>query len=341
MRRGPRRAFPALSLALSLLLTALSGCSAAPAQTATIFAMDTVMELTAYGERRCVDEAVSAVYEAEDRFSVTDPDSDVARLNASGGGAVSGDTQALLERALELCALTDGALDITVYPLVRAWGFTTGQYRVPGGGELAGLLEKTGYDRVRLEDGTVSLPEGSLLDLGAVAKGWTADCIAGIWREAGVKSGLIKLGGNVMTVGAKPDGSDWTVGIRDPFSQELMGAVRVRDAAVVTSGGYQRYFEEDGVRYCHIIDPKTGRPADSGLASVTVTGAEGVLCDGLSTAVYVLGLEGAKALWRENGGFELVLVTEERKVYITEGLEGVFTPEGSYQSTEIKVIRRG
>ncbi len=329
-----RRAF-----ALALAVIALSGC-APRAQSSTVFAMDTVMELTAYGPRQAVDGAVSLIHEAEDRLSVTAEDSDIARVNGSGGGEVDGDTASLLKRALELCKLTDGALDITVYPLVRAWGFTTGAYRVPGEEEIGSLLEKVDYSAVTLEGNTVTLPEGALLDLGAVAKGWVSDRIAAGFREAGVRSGLINLGGNVMALGKKPDGSDWSVGIRDPFSEGLLGAVSVRDSAVVTSGGYQRYFEENGVRYCHIIDPRTGRPADSGLASVTVVGAEGVLCDGLSTAVYVMGLEAASQLWRENSGFELVLVTDGGEVLVTEGLEDVFKPMDVYKDGEIRVIRR-
>ena len=333
-----RRAAPAL-LGLALLL-ALTGC-APRAQTASVFAMDTVMELTAYGDRACVDEAVSLIHALEARLSVTAEDSDIARLNRSGGGEAAADTMALLKRALELCKLTGGALDVTVYPLVRAWGFTTGEYRVPEDALLAELITKVDYAAVQLDGRTVRLPEGALLDLGAVAKGWAADRITELWRGAGVKSGLINLGGNVQALGGKPDGSAWRVGIRDPFSEDILGAVSVRDAAVVTSGGYQRYFEQDGVRYCHIIDPETGRPADSGLASVTVIGAEGVLCDGLSTALYVMGREEAVRLWRENEGFDLVLVTEDGEVIITEGIEGSFIPMGDYADKEIKVMRRG
>ena len=331
-----RRA-PLLAAALALLL---AGC-APTARSSTLFAMDTVMELTVYGPQERLDEAAELIHDAEGLLSVTAEGSDIALLNSAGKGEVHGETAALLERALEICALTDGALDITVYPLVRAWGFTTGEYRIPEDGEIEKLLEGVDYASVRLEDGAVALPRGALLDLGAVAKGWTADLIAEGWRDAGVKSGLINLGGNVMAVGSKPNGGDWVVGIRDPFSDGLVGAVSVRDAAVVTSGGYQRYFEEDGVRYGHIIDPQTGRPADSGLASVTVTGAEGVLCDGLSTAVYVMGLDAAAELWRENAGFELALVTDGGEIYITEGLEDVFTPMDGYENTEIQVIRRG
>ncbi len=330
----------ALFTCLALCATLLSGCGPR-AQSSTIFAMDTVMELTAYGDRRCVDEAVELIHALEERLSVTAPESEIYALNKDGRGDVSGDTAALLSRALELCALTDGALDITVYPVLRAWGFTTGEYRVPEEDELAELSRLVDYTAVEIDECTVSLPRGVMLDLGAVAKGWAGDAVAALWREAGVKSGLLSLGGNIQTVGAKPDGSKWRIGIRDPFSEETLGAVEVSDMAVVTSGGYQRYFEEDGVTYCHIIDPQTGRPARSGLASVTVIGPEGVVCDGLSTAIFVLGLDAGARLWRASEGYELVLVTDGGEIYITCGIENTFTPMGPYIDSEIQVIRRG
>lgn len=320
----------------------LAGCARPQAQSSTIFAMDTVMELTAYAkDRQCVDDAVSLIHELETRLSVTAEDSELYALNETGSGRVSEDTAALLERALELCELTGGALDISVYPVLRAWGFTTGAYRVPGDEEISGLLKLVDYTRVQLDGSDVALPQGAMLDLGAVAKGWTGDAVAALWRDRGVESGLLSLGGNVQAIGKKPNGDKWKVGIRDPFSEDMLGAVAVEDMAVITSGGYQRYFEENGVRYCHIIDPETGAPAQSGLASVTVIGAEGALCDGLSTAIFVMGLERGSALWRENPGFELVLVTDEKQIYITEGIEDAFTPMGAFSDAEIQVIRRG
>lgn len=329
-----RRALPAVCLVLVL---ALSSC-APQKRTASFFAMDTFMELNVYGEESVLDDTRALIERLEGELSVTDPESEIRALNQNGTAELGEDARSLLERALEICALTGGALDITVYPVVRAWGFTVGEYRVPEPEEIAALLEKVDYTRIS----DLTLPEGFMVDLGAVAKGRASDEAVRIWGEAGVKSGLMSLGGSVYAMGTKPDGSRWRVGIRDPFSDGLLAAVEVEDRAVVTSGGYERYFEENGRRYHHIIDPKTGYPARSGLASVTVIGGEGTLCDGLSTAFYVMGLERALELWRSARlEVEAVFVTEDGEITVTEGLEGSFEPLGDYKNAEIKVVGRG
>lgn len=325
----------ALLACLALCLT-LCSC-AASRRTGTFFAMDTVMEVTVYGDDDLIADTEALIRDLEDRLSVTRPGSEIYALNETGGAALSEETETLLRRALEICALTGGALDITVYPVVRAWGFTTGAYRVPGEDELEALLEKVDYTKIS----GLTLPEGFLVDLGAVAKGFASDRVAALWRERGVESGLMNLGGNVYALGAKPGGDPWRIGLRDPFSESSLAVLEVTDRAVVTSGGYERYFEEDGVRWHHIIDPATGYPARSGLASVTVVGAEGALCDGLSTAFFVMGLDRASALWQTLEGVEAVFVTEGREIYITEGLEENFQPINDFKNTEIKVIRRG
>ena len=239
-------------------------------------------------------------------------------------------TADIIRFALEMARETDGALDPTVYPLLRAWGFTTGEYRIPDLEEIAGLLERVGYARVRLEENVVRLEPGMMLDLGAVGKGWAGDLLIDFLRERNVTSAILDLGGNIQTLGSKPDGTPWRLGLRDPFSQDLYGVVEVRDAAVVTSGAYERYFTgEDGRQYGHILDPATGCPAQSGLASVTVISSEGKLCDALSTALYVMGLEKASAYWRAHQDFEMVLVTREGEIYLTPGAEDLFTPHAA------------
>lgn len=324
--------------ALFCALLCLASCSPAPKKySSTLFAMDTVMELQVYGDESVLASSAELIKELESELSSTDEHSAVYAFNHRSAG-LSGPALDVLSRAMDISRLTGGALDVTVYPLVLAWGFTTGQYRVPDNAEIAGLLEKVGYEKLT----DLTLPEGAMIDLGAVAKGYASDKLAELWREKGVTSGLMSLGGNVYALGPKPGGDKWTVGVRDPFSDGLLGSVEVEDAAVVTSGGYERYFEESGVTYHHIIDPKTGYPASSGLASVTIVGADGTLCDGLSTAFFVMGLDDAAETWKSYGpGFEAIFVTDNKEIYITEGLEGSFSVMGSYDKSDVRVIRRG
>ena len=332
---APRRAFHAkypfaILLALALLLS--SGCAPAPAQAApsaerTFFAMDTVMTLRLYqgGGEDLLGAAEDRVKELEGLLSVTDENSEIYALNHAGAADLSPDTAALLAAALDTCGRADGALDISIYPVLRAWGFTTGEYAVPSDETIAALLPLVDYTQVRLDGDSASLPEGMEIDLGSVAKGYTGDALAALLRENGAASALLDLGGNIQAVGAKPDGSPWRIGVRDPAGEGNIGVVEVEDQAVVTSGGYERYFEQDGVRYWHILDPETGAPARSGLASVTVIGDDGVLCDALSTALFVMGPEGALDHWRQHRDFEAVLVSDGGSVTITAGLEGRFT----------------
>lgn len=317
-----------LALCLGLLLT---GCGVRDeGRTESLYAMDTVMDLTAYGPQAeaALSAGVEEINTLDGLLSAQRPESDIARLNRAQGEAVtvSDRTARLLETALGLCADTDGALDVTVYPVMRAWGFDSKNYRVPSESELAALLEQVDYAAITVKGNTVTAPAGVELDLGAVGKGCAADRVVALWRELGVESGLLNLGGNVQCLGAKPDGSDWSVGIRDPEDESaLLATVTGRDMAVVTSGAYQRYFEEGGVVYHHIMDPKTGKPVHSGAASVTIVAESGVLCDALSTALYVMGPEAASDYWRAHRDFEMIYYTDGGKLLYTVGLEDRLT----------------
>lgn len=226
-----------------------------------------------------------------------------------------------------MCSRTNGTLDISVYPIVRAWGFTTGSYKVPSEEELTSLLPLVDYTNVQYDEvtGEVILPAGMEIDLGSIAKGYAGQQAAELLREKGVTSALLNLGGNVQTIGSKPDGGAWQIAVKNPHNKEPMMVVSVRDKAVVTSGGYERYFEQDGKTYWHIMDPKTGRPADSGLLAVTVIGEDGAMCDGLSTSLFVMGLEKAAALWAESSDFGSGFHCSGRHGLHTDGLKEDFS----------------
>lgn len=333
-RSGKLCALLAAGLAAAVLL---GGCGQKTAEPATsqIFAMDTIMSMDVYGDsgEAALAQAAETIYHLEDLWAVTDEHSEIWALNHSGGAWVdlSPETADLLAQALELCALTGGALDLTAYSAVQAWGFTTGEYRVPSQEELDALVPLIDYTKLELDEENLRarLPQGMELDLGAVAKGYTGALLAGQLRQAGVTSAILRLGGNIQAVGSRPDGNPWRVAIQDPDSQQetTLGVVEVSDQAVVTSGGYQRYFEADGETYWHIMDPDTAAPARSGLTSVTVIGRDGTVCDALSTALFVMGAEEAAAFWRDHPelGVELILVLEDGTVQITRGLEEGFT----------------
>ncbi|MBR3446275.1 MAG: FAD:protein FMN transferase [Oscillospiraceae bacterium] len=312
------------------LLTAC-GNTAETVRTADIFAMDTYMNIKAYGSgaESAVTDAEARIYELERTLSVTDEASDIRKINQAGGQpvTVSADTVSVLQTAQDMHYESSGALCISLYPVLRAWGFTTGEYRIPAADEIAELLENADDTQISADGQTVRCPAGMEIDLGAVAKGYTGDAVMEIMQVHRISSAIINLGGNVQTLGSRPDGSAWKVGITDPFAPDsLIGTVSVTDKAVITSGNYERYFTgADGCRYWHILDPADGYPADNGLVSVTVIGACGAECDALSTALFVEGTEQAVEHWRRSGDFEMILVTSDGGLLLTEGIAADYT----------------
>lgn len=332
-----------LLLPCLLALVLLCGCAAAPqAQTASFFAMDTAMELTVYGGADLPGQVQALISDLEGQLSVTDPDSALYAVNASGSGTLTGRANTLMGQALDLCRRTDGALDLSIYPVVRAWGFTTGDYQVPDDAALADLTALVDYARIDYDpaSGAVALPTGMEIDLGSVAKGCAGREAAQLLRQAGVASALLNLGGNIQTVGSRPDGDPWQIGVKDPATGQPMMVLSIRDQAVVTSGGYERYFQQDGRTYWHIMDPDTGRPAENGLRSVTIVGDDGLVCDGLSTALFVMGLERAARFWAASDDFEAIFVTDDGTVYLTQGLTNRFALTKDYEDTTVRVVQR-
>ena len=337
-------------LAAGAVLTGCGGEQKVSSQGSQVFAMDTVMLLTVYGDQaqQGLDQAEQTIQKLEKLWSATDENSEIWALNHSGGNWVelSEDTREILSRGLELCALTDGALDLTAYSAVQAWGFPTGVYRVPDEAELERLVGTIDYTQLELDEqtGQARLPEDMSLDLGAVAKGRLGEVLSQDLKELGVTSALLELGGNIQTVGTKPDGFRWRVGIQDPNSQEggYLAIVEVADQAVVTSGDYQRYFEQDGQTYCHIMDPATAAPADSGVDSVSIVGSDGTVCDALATALFVMGEEKGAQFWKDHPemDFEAIFVSQDGSIAVTEGLEEHFTLADGYQDREVTVIHR-
>ena len=301
--------------------------------TRELFAMDTYMTLTAYGARS--EEAVSAaadrIGELDALLSTGSEKSAVSEINRSGSGKTAGVIGDLLEKSSMLFEETGGAFDISIYPLMMIWGFTSGEYRVPTETEIQDTLEYVDAGAITWDKtaNTVSLKDGMAIDFGGIAKGYTSADVVRVMKEYGVQHALINLGGNVQVLGTKPDGSPWRVGVQDPAdSNGYIGILETADRAVITSGGYERFFEEGGKTYHHIIDPKTGYPAEAGLLSVTIVCDDGTLADGLSTSVFVLGKEKGIELWRKNADkFDMILLTEDGKLIVTGGIADAFSSD--------------
>lgn len=334
---------------LFLFLITLCGCANSAESSSEdtkeysrdIFAMDTYMYLKAYGEHADTALGYSSeqILSLEEIFSVTSEKSDIWAINHSNGEpvSVSDDTIAVLNKAIEIGGKTNGALDVTIYPLLTEWGFTTDTQQVPTDDIIADKLKLIDYTKISVKGNTVQLPDNMQIDFGALAKGYTSDCVTEILKENGVKSALVNLGGNVHAVGTKPDGTLWKVGVQNPFSpSEQVCILEIADKAVITSGNYERFFtDENSRKYWHILDSADGFPADNGIVSVTIVGENGLLCDALSTALFVLGTDKAIDYWRNSADFEMILITDDEKIIYSEGLSDFINFTVSYETEVI------
>ena len=289
-----------------------------------IFAMDTYMTLTAYGKnaKKALDEAVDEINNIEQLVSTGIDSSEVSQINKNGKGSVSETTGYLIKRSKEIYDSTNGV-------------FPTENYRVPGKKELKKLRGLMGADHVLYDEKKQEVilnKEGMKIDLGGIAKGYTSSKVMDIFKENGISSAVISLGGNVQTLNGKPDGSDWRVAVENPADTgSYIGVLSIKDKAVITSGGYERYFKQDGKTYHHIIDPATGYPANNGLTSVTIVSDDGTLADGLSTSLFIMGSEKAQKYWKEHSDeFDTILVKDDGSILVSEGIADYFTSESDF-----------
>lgn len=337
----------ALLLCVAVLLSLTACGSASAMEQKQIFAMDTVMTLTAYGKnaQEGLNAASSIINSMEALLDPELPTSTTYAINHANGGNVVVNAQIakMLSVAKTIYEQTDGALDLSLYPVIKLWGFVDSRYYVPLYDEISTQLTKKAFDKMVLTSYpatgsfSVSFPAGTEISFGSIGKGCTAENAISAMRQAGVKSGIISLGGNVQTLGLKPDDSKWTVAIQDPNNTaSWVGTVKVGETAVVTSGSYQRFFEFDGNTYHHIINPLSGSPVTNSLLSATIICEDGTLADALSTAMFVLGETRALNYWRQHGGFEMILINKSNQVICTKGLIDVYTANESAGSYKVK-----
>ena len=335
MKRFPRLA-PVLGAAV--LLAAL--CFIKPPGTTPAdlpihrsdFLLNTFVDIAIYDSKdeSILDGAMDLCREYENRFSRTLAGSEVYQLNHRENGTgtypLSDDMTDLLATALSYCELSGGAFDITTEPLSSLWNFSGSPHAVPPAKAIEEARKKTGYKNLRLDAPHKTLtflsPDTSI-DLGAVAKGYIADQLKQYLLEAGVQSAMVNLGGNVLCVGSRPDGTPFTVGLQKPFAErnETFAQVEVSGLSVVASGVYERHFVENGKNYHHILDPSTGYPYDNGLISVTILSERSVDGDALSTTCFSLGLSRGMELVNSMDGVYACFIDEDYQIFYSDGME--------------------
>ncbi len=335
MLQVTKKTFFFLIFALTfLLIFSLSACSSLNRNTSekytkTGFYLDTVVSVTVYSEEDSLhlDECLALCGEYEKIFSRTDSESELFKLNNSGSADVSPSLLDLIKTALNYCEISSGRFDISMGAVSDMYAFSSESPYLPSAEEIADKLEHTGYEKITVEGSRVTLEDAeAVIDLGAIAKGYIADALAEHLRSKGVESAIIDLGGNILCLGSKPDGSDFIVGIQYPYrdSNQAIATVSLSDMSVVTSGIYQRWFEKDGETYHHILDPETGRSLNNGLISVSIISARSTDCDALSTTVFAMGLEEGMALINSLPETWAVFITEDMELHYSEGFKERF-----------------
>jgi len=247
----------------------------------------------------------------------------IAQHAGEGPMRISRELLGVIETCQRYSALTHGAFDITIAPITRLWGFDAPTNRIPSSEDVQAALSLVGFEMIHLDDcngGTISLDRpGMGLDLGGAAKGYAVDEAVRKLKEAGITAGIVNAGGDLRAFGTKPGGSPWHIGIQDPRHQDrIIGSILLDDMALVTSGDYERYIIHEGVRYHHIIDPKTGWPA-RGCMSVSVASSKALDADILSTAIFVLGPEEGMDLIERLPGIDGMIVNAHGRVSVSSG----------------------
>lgn len=305
-------------LLIPLILLSAGGCApkSEPIQRSGNY-FDTVITVTLYrpDQEKYLDGCFKLARKYEDYFSTTIADSDISKINSANGSPVNvhKETADIIKKSLEYSRLTGGCFDISVGALSSLWQDAIKKKEVPDDAAIKAAVATIDYTKISVEGSTVSTAPGQKLDLGGIAKGYIADKMKAYLEKNKVTSGLINLGGNVLTLGKKPDGSDYVIGIKKPFTEngETVDTLNVINRSVVTSGTYERYFKKDGTIYHHILDLKTGYPVDNDLDSVTIISDKSTDGDALSTSCFLLGEKKAKELLKSLKNVDAIFVHKD------------------------------
>ena len=329
-----------IMMAVSVLLTACVGFKAEKEYSETFMAMDTVISITCYGKesKEAVEAVRSEITRLDNLFSVGNNESDISRINSTFSAEVSTETVELINISNEIYDRTGGTFCISVRPLMKLWGFEDGKLNIPDENEISAVLKTIAQDDIVINNGIVTIPEGSGIDFGGIAKGYAGEKITKILEQYDVRYAVASLGGNIQCYGKKKDGSPFKIAIKNPNPDrgEIIGAVNVDAKSVVTSGAYERFFtDEDGRIYCHIINPKTGHPVESDITSITIISENGTYADALSTACFVMGKDNTIKFWKEHKNeFDFVMITEKDEIYVSSGIAKQFNSENKTITVE-------
>lgn len=296
--------------------------------------MGTAVKVTLYdhASEKLLDEVFSRVAEVEDLLSINKEGTEVGQVNENAGikaVKLSDFSYDLIKKALEYSKMSDGGYDVTIGPLVKLWSIGLSEANVPSEDDIKKVIKNIDYTKVKMNDSTkeVFLSEnGMMIDLGSIAKGYIADDISRLLKENKVERAIIDLGGNIYAMGTKDKEHKWKIGIQNPFEDrgDVVGTIEIANKSVVTTGVYERFIEEDGVKYHHILNPKTGYPYKTDIAGVTIVSDKSVDGDALSTLIFTKGLEEGLKFVETLESIDAIFIMNDNKVYITEGLKGNF-----------------
>ncbi len=312
----------------ALFLFLLTGCSksgTSQSLTYTDSLFDTVISVQIYDsdDESLIDNCKEICTKYDNMFSNTNENSEISKINNAKGQTVevSDDTISLLKTAIHYGDISNGTFDVTISPVSSLWDFQAEDPKVPDDADIQSALTHVNYKNIQINGNQVSLADpDAAIDLGGIAKGYIADQLKDYLKSEGIKHAMINLGGNVLAIGKKPDGSDYNIGIQKPFDStgDPITSVKIADQSVVTSGDYQRYFKKDGKIYHHILNTSTGYPYDNGLSSVTIVTDSSVNADALSTTCFALGLNDGMKLVNSTDNVEAVFITSDNKLHYSD-----------------------
>ncbi|MDS0526466.1 FAD:protein FMN transferase [Clostridium sp. SHJSY1] len=300
----------------------------------SFFVLGTIIYLKAFGKNaeKAINEAIECLINIDDKMSVFKDNSEISRINKNAGissQVVSKDTFYLIDKSIKYSELLEGTFDPTIKPLVSLWGIGTKSQRIPSNADIKDKLALVNYKDIILNrnDNSIALKrQNQSIDVGGIAKGYAADEVITIFKKYSIKSALIDLGGNIFVLGTKDNDSFWNVGIQNPFGTrgEYIGILSLKDKSIVTSGNYERYFTKGNDRFHHIIDPHTGYPSKSRIISATIISDKSLDGDGLSTGVYIMGVEKSLNIIESLDGIDAIFITEDKNIYLTSGINANF-----------------